>query len=123
MAHPRLRRSERDGRRRLWAVDGFATMKRFGDVAQLGERNTGSVEVRGSNPLISTSWPATAGGPQMGHTPNGSSRFLGRGRRPAPDAAQRAAGWCEAASETELAREWRPRTLRPVRAEAVTADG
>ena len=29
-------------------------MHQYGDIAQLGERMTGSHEVRGSNPLIST---------------------------------------------------------------------
>jgi hypothetical protein len=31
--------------------------RQTGGVAQLGERNTGSVEVRGSNPLTSTGKP------------------------------------------------------------------
>lgn len=57
-------------------LDRFARIEGFGDVAQLGERNTGSVEVRGSNPLISTGSPVAAGGRKMAHTPNGSSRFL-----------------------------------------------
>ena len=35
------------------------TTKAFGDVAQLGERDNRTVEVRGSSPLISTDSPLT----------------------------------------------------------------
>ena len=44
----------------IGAAAGYATSRRDGDVAQLGERLVRNQQVRGSNPLISTTQPPTA---------------------------------------------------------------
>ncbi len=44
------------------AFNGNVKQKGFGAIAQLGERNTGSVEVSGSIPLSSTKFPLSIKG-------------------------------------------------------------